>query len=125
MSPRDGTMKRFHEEDVDVGGLIPMNDFDLIPELNGLLEPSHTTPDYDKPTTQSKMSETPNVSTLNGGLRSFKERPCDSCRRRKSRCVFLENESSCMLCKSRIQECTFLEEPQRRRKRRKEEPENM
>ncbi|KAK9365307.1 fungal-specific transcription factor domain-containing protein [Lipomyces kononenkoae] len=46
-----------------------------------------------------------------------KSRPCDSCRRRKSRCFIPANDDSCVLCRFRKQECTFLEGPKPRRKR--------
>ncbi|KAK9388719.1 fungal-specific transcription factor domain-containing protein [Lipomyces mesembrius] len=46
-----------------------------------------------------------------------KSRPCDSCRRRKSRCFIPPNDDSCVLCRFRKQECTFLEGPKPRRKR--------
>ncbi|KAK9243741.1 fungal-specific transcription factor domain-containing protein [Lipomyces tetrasporus] len=46
-----------------------------------------------------------------------KSRPCDSCRRRKSRCFVPPNDDSCVLCRFRKQECTFLEGPKPRRKR--------
>jgi hypothetical protein len=36
-----------------------------------------------------------------------RERPCDQCRRRKSRCVIHVNETVCVLCDFHKQECTF------------------
>ncbi|RPA85500.1 hypothetical protein BJ508DRAFT_189361, partial [Ascobolus immersus RN42] len=47
-----------------------------------------------------------------------KDRPCDACRRRKSRCVMHEGEKSCVLCQFHSQDCTFVQSPQPRTKRR-------
>ncbi|WPH02487.1 Hypothetical protein R9X50_00535100 [Acrodontium crateriforme] len=41
-------------------------------------------------------------------VRSRKERPCDGCRRRKSKCV-LQESRRCVLCEFHKQECTFVE----------------
>jgi hypothetical protein len=42
-------------------------------------------------------------------------RPCDGCRRRKSRCVTLDGQAdTCVMCKSRNEKCTFLEHPRKR-----------
>ncbi|KAK9463168.1 fungal-specific transcription factor domain-containing protein [Lipomyces oligophaga] len=46
-----------------------------------------------------------------------KSRPCDSCRRRKSRCFIPLNDDSCVLCRYKKLKCTFVEGPQPRRKR--------
>ena len=49
--------------------------------------------------------------------RTFKHRPCDTCRKRKSRCVVNEGAPKCVLCLFRGQDCTFLEDvPPRKRK---------
>ncbi|KAF2772029.1 hypothetical protein EJ03DRAFT_341794 [Teratosphaeria nubilosa] len=40
--------------------------------------------------------------------RSRRERPCDGCRRRKSKCV-LQDDRRCVLCEFHKQECTFVE----------------
>lgn len=44
-------------------------------------------------------------------------RPCDSCRRRKSRCEIVEGGPPCVLCRFHRQDCTFNEEPQPRKRR--------
>ena len=41
--------------------------------------------------------------------RPVKNRPCDTCRRRKSRCVVKGGADKCVLCEFRDQDCTFLE----------------
>ena len=52
-----------------------------------------------------------------GELRPVRNRPCDTCRRRKSRCVVKEGADKCVLCEFRDQDCTFLENiPPRKRK---------
>ncbi|KAK9355320.1 fungal-specific transcription factor domain-containing protein [Lipomyces doorenjongii] len=47
------------------------------------------------------------------------DRPCDSCRRRKSRCVFSENDSVCFLCRFHNYECVFSENPAPRKRQRR------
>jgi hypothetical protein len=59
-------------------------------------------------------------SLIEGSLpntRSRKDRPCDACRRRKSKCVIHEGETACVLCKFHTQDCTFLENPQPRKRK--------
>ncbi|KAF1813081.1 hypothetical protein P152DRAFT_396254 [Eremomyces bilateralis CBS 781.70] len=51
-------------------------------------------------------------------LSSRPRRPCDACRKRKSRCELHEGEPECVLCQFHHQPCTFLEDPQPRKKRR-------
>ncbi|KAE9370807.1 hypothetical protein N431DRAFT_412534 [Stipitochalara longipes BDJ] len=46
-----------------------------------------------------------------------KERPCDACRKRKSRCVIEGESTICVLCKFHGQECTFLQNPQSRKRK--------
>ncbi|KAF2828397.1 hypothetical protein CC86DRAFT_444648 [Ophiobolus disseminans] len=50
-----------------------------------------------------------------GKVRS--RRPCDPCRRRKSRCEIVDGSAPCVLCRFHRQECTFNEEPQPRKRR--------
>ncbi|TVY48583.1 Transcriptional activator protein [Lachnellula occidentalis] len=50
-------------------------------------------------------------------VRSRKERPCDACRRRKSRCVINEGQAICVLCQFHTQECTFVQSPQPRKRK--------
>lgn len=45
------------------------------------------------------------------------DRPCDTCRKRKSRCVKEPGQEKCVLCTFHHRECTYLDEPQRRKKR--------
>ncbi|KAF2398463.1 hypothetical protein EJ06DRAFT_463820, partial [Trichodelitschia bisporula] len=46
-------------------------------------------------------------------------RPCDACRKRKSRCEFSDNDPACVLCRFHRQVCSFDENPLPRQKRRK------
>ncbi|KAK4550193.1 hypothetical protein LTR36_003160 [Oleoguttula mirabilis] len=48
--------------------------------------------------------------------RSRKERPCDGCRKRKSKCV-LQDSRRCVLCEFHKQECTFVEKAQPRKRK--------
>ncbi|KAK4565468.1 Fungal specific transcription factor [Recurvomyces mirabilis] len=48
--------------------------------------------------------------------RSRKERPCDGCRRRKSKCV-LQDSGRCVLCEFHKQDCTFVEKAQPRKRK--------
>ncbi|KAK9474872.1 fungal-specific transcription factor domain-containing protein [Dipodascopsis tothii] len=75
---------------------------------------------------QLQMSQQQSMSThLLAYQQSGKSRPCDSCRRRKSRCFIPPNEDSCVLCRFRKQECTFIEGPKPRRKRESQGAESM
>lgn len=49
--------------------------------------------------------------------RSRRDRPCDGCRRRKSRCVLNLGSTVCILCNFHNQPCTFVQSPQPRKKR--------
>ncbi|QSZ30267.1 hypothetical protein DSL72_004789 [Monilinia vaccinii-corymbosi] len=54
---------------------------------------------------------------LGNNIRSRKDRPCDACRRRKSRCVINEGQSTCVLCQFHSQNCTFVSSPQARKRK--------
>ncbi|KZF25306.1 hypothetical protein L228DRAFT_265781 [Xylona heveae TC161] len=49
--------------------------------------------------------------------RARRERPCDACRKRKSRCVIHEGAMGCVLCEFHNQECTFVQDPQPRKRK--------
>lgn len=68
------------------------------------------------------QSLTPNdvlavTTEQSGGTKVRSRRPCDSCRRRKSRCELADGHPPCLLCRFHRQECTFNEEPQPRKRR--------
>jgi hypothetical protein len=69
---------------------------------------------------QQSLIEDPRAS--GNSARSTKERPCDACRRRKTRCVKEKGENKCVLCKFHSQECTYLHEPVARTRKRKAQP---
>lgn len=48
-------------------------------------------------------------------FRSRKQRPCDSCRKKKSRCAILEQGSSCVECRQTGKACTFLAQVRQRK----------
>lgn len=68
----------------------------------------------------SISSKEPALSVSSGQAQPGKkrDRPCDACRRRKSRCVLHEGQTSCVLCQFHSQDCTFVQSPQPRSKRR-------
>lgn len=68
-----------------------------------------------RPLSASMSSTTSADSAPN--IRGRKERPCDACRRRKSRCVVNEGQTSCVLCQFHTQECTFVQSPQPRKRK--------
>ncbi|EPE32538.1 Zn2/Cys6 DNA-binding protein [Glarea lozoyensis ATCC 20868] len=63
----------------------------------------------------SMSSSTSGESGVN--MRTRKDRPCDACRRRKSRCVINEGQTSCVLCQFHTQDCTFVQSPQPRKRK--------
>lgn len=51
-------------------------------------------------------------------VRRRRERPCDACRKRKSKCVANEgHDNVCAACAIHGQACTYVEDPQPRKKR--------
>ncbi|CAG8982713.1 hypothetical protein HYALB_00000994 [Hymenoscyphus albidus] len=83
------------------------------------IEPSiemSTSNDIGQSTLATSMSSS--TSTDSGlNMRSRKDRPCDACRKRKSRCVVNEGQTSCVLCQFHTQECTLVQSPQPRKRK--------
>lgn len=53
-----------------------------------------------------------------GRVRGRRERPCDACRKRKSKCVTHEGQNNiCAACIVHGQDCTYIEDPQPRKRR--------
>ena len=75
--------------------------------------------------TLGKKDIRPKQAGLIGGsvdsIRRRRERPCDACRKRKSRCVINNGAILCILCDLHKQDCTFVE-PALRRKRKADSP---
>ena len=70
------------------------------------------------PPTKRSLREEANVErNVLQGQRLSRNRPCDACRRRKSRCVLNEGALKCVLCEFHAQDCTFIEKllPRKRR----------
>lgn len=83
-------------------------------------------PNLPKSDTSGKDSIRPKTTSssmrtfIDGDLpntRTRKDRPCDACRRRKSKCVIHEGQVSCVLCKFHKQDCTFVQSPQPRKRK--------
>lgn len=77
-----------------------------------------------RPSTSSADSSVAAHKTLAGpaavrGPR--KDRPCDACRRRKTRCVTQDGSSACGFCKLHSKECTYLEKPAPRKRKAKDD----
>ncbi|KAI5799063.1 fungal-specific transcription factor domain-containing protein [Geopyxis carbonaria] len=79
-----------------------------------------------KPLPPNVSTTTPPTSTTTTTYaKGRKERPCDACRRRKSRCVMNappdapanSADQKCVLCQFHSQECTFVQSPQPRKRR--------
>jgi hypothetical protein len=68
-----------------------------------------------QPFTSSDLLPIPSEQFSSIKVRS--RRPCDPCRRRKSRCEIVGDSPPCLLCRFHHQECTFNEEPQPRKRR--------
>lgn len=56
------------------------------------------------------------VKTSNSPSGPTRTRPCDACRRRKSKCVTEPGKSICVLCNFHSQACTYLQAPQPRKR---------
>jgi hypothetical protein len=66
------------------------------------------------------MDAPPALLNLHDNTRSRRDRPCSSCRRRKSRCVLPPDADACVLCTFHKQTCIFGDEasPQPRKRKR-------
>ncbi|KAF2261835.1 hypothetical protein CC78DRAFT_338034 [Lojkania enalia] len=71
------------------------------------------------PGKENLVSAKPVSSTVGpvANIRTRRERPCDACRRRKSRCVIHEGAVLCVLCEFHKQECTFVQSPLPRKRK--------
>ncbi|KAL8758900.1 MAG: hypothetical protein Q9199_001124 [Rusavskia elegans] len=68
---------------------------------------------------QSSSSKSKRTAAAKDGKipRGERQRPCDACRKRKSKCVREENEIPCQSCAVHNQPCQFNEDPQPRKRR--------
>jgi hypothetical protein len=71
------------------------------------------------PGKENHVAAKPVSSTVGpvANIRTRRERPCDACRRRKSRCVIHEGAVLCVLCEFHKQECTFVQSPLPRKRK--------
>ena len=86
-------------------------------------KPNHAKGDAPTPVKESikpKTSSSMRSLIVDGDLpntRARKDRPCDACRRRKSKCVIHEGQVACVLCRFHKQDCTFVQSPQPRKRK--------
>jgi hypothetical protein len=73
--------------------------------------------DYATNSTTSPDSVGVSSSSVPLKANSRPRRPCDACRKRKSRCEIQEGDTICVLCKFHHQPCLFNENPQPRKRR--------
>lgn len=87
----------------------------LLPaNLSSIPAPASCSQRSDSLSTDSRPSQTASSKTS----RARKERPCDACRRKKSRCVLNEGQPlSCVACSAHGHQCTFVEDPRPRKRR--------
>ncbi|KAF8910703.1 hypothetical protein CPB85DRAFT_676166 [Mucidula mucida] len=84
--------------------------------------PSHLRTNGASPTnkTSGSAKSTPNDDpppvTLARPFRSRKNRPCDGCRRAKTRCAIVVVGTPCVECQHTRKKCTFDELPRQRKK---------
>ncbi|KAK0496121.1 hypothetical protein EDD18DRAFT_1353765 [Armillaria luteobubalina] len=69
-----------------------------------------------KETNQNSNDDDPPPVTLARPFRSRKNRPCDGCRRAKTRCAITEVGTPCVECQHTRKKCTFDELPRERKK---------
>lgn len=87
------------------------------PHLDTILDtPNNSSNGREISSLSTSMSSVASMDLANN-MRSRKDRPCDACRRRKSRCVINEGQSTCVLCQFHSQDCTFLSSPQPRKRK--------
>ncbi|KAG7291082.1 hypothetical protein NEMBOFW57_001092 [Staphylotrichum longicolle] len=53
----------------------------------------------------------------NGIPKARPQRPCDNCRKRKSRCEILEDDTQCVLCQFHNKACTFISDAPKKKRR--------
>lgn len=70
------------------------------------------------PVKRHAISPNSGMASKNSAVpRGRRERPCDACRKRKSKCVIGEGQKSCAACGVHGQDCTFIEDPQPRKRK--------
>ncbi len=73
---------------------------------------------YESDTTTTSTSGAPSFGAAQHGLpKARPQRPCDNCRKRKSRCEMSDNDTQCVLCQFHGKPCTFLSDPPKKKRR--------
>ena len=86
---------------------------DILPFSAAVTGPVRTTP-----VKRHTISPNSSMSGKNSAIpQGRRERPCDACRKRKSKCVIGEGQRSCAACGVHGQDCTFIEDPQPRKRK--------
>lgn len=71
---------------------------------------------YESDTTAS-TSGALSLGGANGIPKARPQRPCDNCRKRKSRCEILEDDTQCVLCQFHNKTCTFISDAPKKKRR--------
>jgi len=71
---------------------------------------------YESDTTAS-TSGALSLGAGNGILKARPQRPCDNCRKRKSRCEIAEDDTECVLCQFHNKPCTFISDAPKKKRR--------
>ncbi|PWN31434.1 uncharacterized protein FA14DRAFT_158677 [Meira miltonrushii] len=81
----------------------------LLGQMSSFGPPYHQSKPLQRQGSQSGSSST--EGTHARAYRSRKDRPCDSCRKRKSRCIIEETGQDCQSCRMNNRNCTFEMSP--------------
>lgn len=65
---------------------------------------------------EPSLPRTASIGASSEGKRPRADRPCDGCRKRKSKCV-IQDSTPCVLCRVHKQECTFVQGPLPRKRK--------
>ncbi|MCJ1391699.1 Fungal specific transcription factor [Xylographa bjoerkii] len=79
--------------------------------------PASTATAGEQADTSSILKQKLSSTSKSPSSRGRRERPCDACRKRKSKCVITDGQKSCAACAVHAQECTYVEDPQPRKRR--------
>ena len=73
---------------------------------------------YESDTTTASTSGAPSFAAAQHAFpKARPQRPCDNCRKRKSRCEMSDNDMQCVLCQFHNKPCTFLSDPPKKKRR--------
>lgn len=113
-APRSGNTSTGHKKQAPaISGVNPNTSTASPPNSDQSKQTTSSTKDASNPAGSNRDSTTAPITNV----RSRRDRPCDACRRRKSRCVLNEGQTVCVLCCFHNQDCTFVQSPQPRRRK--------